>query len=214
MTIVWLKLAPALLLLFVPMGLLRGPKTRHRPVMRDWAGHWVAILTHGMHWIDLGRAVLGGWLLAEALPLPAASETLGFARHAVPLLRGVIAVAAVATQTAVCREAQCFYAPFMFVSGLLLGLYPAAAAALGVFAGLTIAAGLRAPTAYFPVLGASFFAIGYLLEGRTAAVSLALGASAAFTAWLLPVMFRRSPVLTYRAKRLTKHTHPPMPVGR
>ncbi|MCX6953462.1 MAG: hypothetical protein NTV51_15035 [Verrucomicrobia bacterium] len=202
MIIDWLELAPALLFLLVPIGLVRGPKIRHRPIVRDWGGHWAAILSLGLHWIDLGRAILGAWWLADAIPLDPAA--VGFVRYSVPAVRGAVLLVAVVLQVVVCFERQAFYAPFMFVSGMLLGFYPPLIAGFAVLLALTIAAGLRLPTTYFPLLCVSLVVIGYFFEERPALVSLAVGGGVTLLPWLLPVMFRRAPVLAYRARRLVR----------
>ncbi|MDP3178917.1 MAG: hypothetical protein Q8M76_13505, partial [Spirochaetaceae bacterium] len=122
MIIDWLKFAPALFLLLLPIGVFHGKKVRFRPIARDWADHWSKILTLGLHWIDLSRAALGGWLLVESLSLSPGAA--GIMRYSVLVTLGAVMILAVALQTFVCKERDSANAPFMFVTGLLVGVYP------------------------------------------------------------------------------------------
>jgi len=208
MIIDWSKLAPALLLLLVPIGLFHGKKVRFRPVSRDWTDHWGPILTLGLHWIDLTRAAFGGWLLVEALTLDPAVR--GFMRYSAPLLFGVILITTVGLQSIVCKERDSAHAPFMFVTGLLLGCYPLATAGFPILFALTAAAGLRIPALYFPILAVTLTGAGYAFDGRQGVVKLALGACAVILPWMISLMFSRDLVLTYRARRPSKDSASPL----
>lgn len=201
MIIDWSKFAPALFLLLLPIGLFHGKKVRFRPIARDWNEHWSQILTLGLHWIDLGRAALGGWLLFEALSLPPGSK--GMLVYYLPLTQGLVSIVAVGLQTLVCKEEESGNAPFMFVSGLLLGLYPPAVAAFPILIALTAACGTRTPLAYFPLLALSTVAVGFAFD-RKSTTRLILSFCAILLPWLYSLMFSRDLVITYRAKRTAK----------
>ncbi len=162
MLIDWFKFIAALVLLVTPIGLFHGKKVRHRALSRDWHGYWSATLTLGLHWIDFGRAVLGAWLLSDALTaVPAASSAL---RYAVPLAHGAVMALAVIIQSFVCKELDAAHAPFTFVTGLVLGAAAPLTALVPILIALTIALGTRAPVAFFPVLALTLPGIGYLFE--------------------------------------------------
>lgn len=212
MIIDWLKFAPALFLLLLPIGLFHGKKIRFRPISTDWHGQWPQILSLGLHWIDLGRAVLGSWLLLEALSL--VPGTSGFMRYSVLFTQGVVIVAGVGLQTLLCKERESALAPFMFVTGLVLGLYPPAVACFPIVLALTVAAGSRTPSAYFPTLALTLVGLGFLFDGKKALIKLGIGFCAVLLPWLLSLMFSRELVLTYRAKRPGKNSPAPLPPHR
>lgn len=212
MIIDWLKFAPALAFLLVPIGLFHGKKVRFRPITRDWADHWGQILTFGLHWIDLGRAIIGGWLLIEALTL--ATGAAGVMRYSVILIQATIVIVSVCVQTFVCKERDSAHAPFMFITGLLCGLYSPATAGFPILLALIVAAGTRIPVAYFPALALALGGLGFLFDGRKAVMKLAIGCIAALMPWLFSLMFSRTLVLTYRAKRQTSGSESPLPPPR
>jgi hypothetical protein len=199
MLIDWLRFAVALGLLLTPIAVFHGRKVRYRPIVRDWDDHWQQILTLGLQWIDAGRATLGGWLLVEALaPDPAAR---GLLRYSVLFTQGGVMSMAVLLQTFFCKEPDSAHAPFTFVSGLLLGVYPPAIAGLPLLFAITVAAGSRTPVAFFPTLSVALFGLGFLFGGKGMIVKLALGVSAVMLPWLCSMMFSRDLVISYRAKR-------------
>ena len=199
MIIDWLKFAPALFLLLLPIGLFHGKKIRFRSISRDWDGHWSSVLSLGLHWIDLGRAALGGWLLIEALKLSPGGA--GFLRYSVLGTEGAVMIIAVGLQTFVCKEEDAAHAPFAFVTGLLLGVYPPIIAGFPIILAIAIAAGLRIPVAYFPCLALFLVAIGFGFDGKKSLLILALGFSAVVLPWLFTIMFPRDLVFTYRARQ-------------
>lgn len=199
MLIDWIKFAPALCLLLLPTGAFHGKKIRFRPLTRDWVGHWSQILTLSLHWIDLARAALGGWLLVDSLTL--APGAAGIRHYSVPLALGAVMLVAVALQTFVCKAKDSAHAPFMFVTGLLLGVYPVVLVVFPLVLALTLTLGFRFPAGYFPLLALLFAGSGFLFKGKTIMLELALGCVAAVFPWLLSTMFRRELVVTYRAKR-------------
>ncbi len=212
MLIDWLKFPAALFLLLLPIGLFHGQKIRFLAISRDWEGRRSLILTLGLHWIDLGRAALGGWLLLQSLALDPGA--LGFMRYSVPLTLGAIMILAVCLQTFVCKEPDSANAPFAFVTGMLFGVFTPVTAGFPFLIALTAAAGSRVPVAYFPVLALSLAGVGYVFDGRKTVVLLACGCCATLAPWLLSIMFPRELVLSYRAKRSSKDTASPLPPHR
>jgi hypothetical protein len=212
MIIDWPRFAFALLLLLLPIGLFHGKKVRFRPIARDWEGQWSSIFTLGQHWIDLGRAALGGWLLIEALELSAGQT--GFMRYSVLGAEGAIMIAAVGLQTFVCREPDSANAPFAFVTGLLLGVYPPIVAGFPILLAATAATGSRVPAAYFPFLAILLPGIAFLFEGRKSLIMTAFGFCAVILPWLLSIMFHRDLVITYRARRRNPDTQSGLPPHR
>ena len=199
MIIDWLTFAPALCLLLLPIGLFHGKKIRFRAISSDWDGHWSSIFTLGLHWIDLGRAALGGWLLIEALRL--APGVAGFMRYSVLGTEGAVMVIAVGLQTFICKEEDSAHAPFAFVTGLVLGVYPPIVAGFSIVLAIALAAGSRVPVAYFPALGLLLAGIGFGFEGKKALLLLALGTCAFVVPWLFTIMFPRELVFSYRARQ-------------
>ena len=199
MIIDWVKFAPALLLILLPIGLFHGKKTRFRYISREWDDHWPQILTLGLHWIDLGRAIIGAWWLSESLKL--GNSAVGIERYGVPLITATVFTLGVLLQTFVCKERDSANAPFMFVTGLALGFYAPATAGFPILLALTIACGARSPVTYFPLLAVGVMGGGYVFEGKPAMLKICLTASALMLPWLLTLMFGRDLVITYRAKR-------------
>lgn len=204
MSIDWIRFAVALVLLLTPIALFHGKKVRYQPIDRDWDTHWPQILTLGLHTIDAGRAMLGGWLLVEALaPDPAAR---GLLSYAVLFTQGGVMSAAVLLQTFFCKEPDSAHAPFAFVGGLLFGVYPPAIAGLPLLLAITVAAGSRTPVAFFPTLSLALFALGFLFGGKKMIIQLVLGMCAVMLPWLCSLMFSRDLVVSYRTKKRPDHS--------
>lgn len=199
MIIDWSKLLPALLFLLLPIGLFHGKKTRFRAIERDWDQHWPQILTLGLHWIDLVRAFAGAWWLVDGLS--AAPGVRGLMSYAPALAEGGVLILSVMLQTFVCKERDSAHAPFLFVTGLVLGAFSPTAAGFAIVLAAVAATGTRTPVAYFPILALALAGLGYAFEGRKAVPLLAPGAVAVIVPWLLPLMFHRDLLVTYRARR-------------
>jgi hypothetical protein len=199
MSIDWLKFAPALVLLLVPIAVFHGPRVRYRLAGRDWDRHWPQVLTLGLHAIDLGRAALGAWLLAEALlPDPAARGLLQ--REAVLLTDATVLTLAAVLQTVVCKEPDSFHAPFAFVTGLALGFFPPAVAGFAVVFALVITAGVRVPDIFFLLLALSLYGAGFLFGGRAMLIKVTVAAVPIFLPWLCSVLFSRPLVVSYQSR--------------
>jgi hypothetical protein len=206
MIIYWSKFAPALFLLLLPIGLFHTKKVRLRPVARDWNDHWAQILTLGLHWIDLGRAALGGWLLVEALA--ASPGVAGVMRYSVVFTQGIVVLVGIGLQCLVCKEEDGTHAPFTYVTGLLFGLFTPVVAAFPLLLALTITLGMRTPSLYFPLLAVLVAGAGFAFEPKKPMVKLALVCCAVTLPWLIALLFRRDLMISYRAKRTTKETEP------
>ena len=212
MIIDWLTFAPALCLLLVPIGLFHGKKIRFCDISRDWEGHRSAILALSLHWIDLTRAALGGWLLIHALTH--AHGVAGFMRYSILGIEGAVMVLAVGLQTFVCKEEDSAHAPFAFVTGLVLGVYPPIVAGFSIALAIALAAGSRVPVAYFPALGVLLAGIGFGFEGKKALILLGLGTCALILPWLFTIMFPRDLVFSYRARRRSLDAEKALPPHR
>jgi hypothetical protein len=201
MVINWFKLIAALALILTPMGIFHGTKVRLRAVARDWTGYWGQTFTLGLHWIDLGRAALGGLILLEAIILqPGASSVY---RYGVPLLHATVAGLGVLLQTFVCKERDHAHAPLAFVTGLAFGLFSPVVAGFSILLALIASSGIRAPLVYFPILGLALPGLAFLFDGRkTLLPSAAIGAVVVLP-WLLTLMFPRDLVISYRARRVS-----------
>ena len=206
MLIDWIEFGPALVLLLTPIALFAGERVSYREISRDWSQHWSRALSHGHHAIDLLRAVLGAWLLTEALARTPGVR--GLAGQLVPLTQAGVLVSSVLIQTVVCRKLDSAHAPFAFVVGLLFGFLPPLIAVFGVVIALVIAVGVRAPAAFFPVLALSVSAAGLFFTGRKFQIVLVIAAGAVLLPWLYSLLFRRELVVPYRSR----HTKPAVPL--
>jgi hypothetical protein len=206
MTIDWLKLIAALALLLTPVAWFHGRGVHHRDLSRDWDGYWRATLTLWTHAFDLVRAILGAWLLVEALNrAPGAQGLLKYGHWAG---RGIVLCAATILQTVICRERDAMNAPFAFVIGLVVSLMPPLVAALGLVLGGMVAFGTHMRTLFFPVLAVSSAGLGALFLGKKLPLDLAGIGAAALLPWLLPVLFHRHAVCAYRARKRGKDLDP------
>jgi hypothetical protein len=194
----WLPFAGALALLLTPIGWFHGRKIHFRPISRDWDRHWAQTLSLGLHAIDLGRAALGTWWLAEAVH--GVTGARGLASYAVLLTLGSIRVLAVFLQTVVCKEPDSANAPFAFVAGLMLGGTSPLIGVLALVLAITVAMGARAPAAFFPVVGLARLGLGFWFGGKGLLVTLVFGACAAMLPWLWSLLFSRELVVAYRAR--------------
>jgi hypothetical protein len=209
MTIDWLKFLPAVALLLTPGEIFYGDKLRHRNIEHDLDTYGKRALAHGQHAIDFACAALGTWLLIDSLlPTPGAT---GIAKYAVLLTQGAIRIGGVLVQMFVCRERDSLNAPFAFVAGTLLTATAAGAAApnynalaVGVLAvGLaaTVALGSRILTLFFPVAAVIYGAISFWFLGKAGLINASVGVFAAGAPWLVPMLFKRAVVVSYRSRR-------------
>jgi hypothetical protein len=206
MTIDWLKLFAALALLLPPVGWFHGRGVHHRDLSRDWDGYWKATLKLWTHAFDLVRALLGAWLLLEALNRAPGAQ--GFIKYGHWAVRGIILCVAVTLQTVICRERDAMNAPFAFVIGLVVSLLPPLVAAVGLILGGMVAFGTHMRTAFFPVLVISSAGLGALFLGKKLPLDLAAVGTAALLPWLLPVLFHRHAVCAYRARKRSNDLEP------
>lgn len=116
MLIDWLRLVPALVFLLTPIAVFHDKHVRYRALMRDWEGYWRRTLSLGLHTIDLLRALLGVWLLTEAVRR--VPEAQGLMRFGAYFVHGAVLCVATVVQAVVCKEPEAAHAPFAFVVGL------------------------------------------------------------------------------------------------
>jgi hypothetical protein len=207
MFIDWSRFGPALFVLLLPAGLFYGKSVVYRPVAREWRGMWGRILLVGMHWIDFGRAILGSWLLLTALTSdPTARDLMAYSAQ---VTRGAVLIVAVAFQAIVCREHDSANAPFAFVCGLLIGLFPPAVTGLTIVLALTAAAGLQTASAFFPVAAVTLAFLDVLLEGKKGVIRAAFCACAIIIPWLYSLLSSRDLVIAHRSSKAKEAPLPP-----
>lgn len=206
MLIDWPLFLAALALLLVPAAVFHHRQVRFRHLDRDWHGYLPRALSLGTHYIDAGRAALGGILLLDALSVPAGaagSTTISvFAVQAAVLGLGTI------LQTFVCRESGTAHAPLAYVSGLALGFLPLVPAAFSVVFAVAVAAGTRQVVGYFPVLAVALVLSVVGFYGKRYQYQLIAGASAVALPWLLTLLFPRPLVATHVARRVAAPPDP------
>ncbi|MBM3844182.1 MAG: hypothetical protein FJ397_13140 [Verrucomicrobia bacterium] len=205
MSVNWLILLPAVVLLWTPIALLQGKKARHRVVDIGWHGYWPRTLFFGLHWLDLVRAGVGSGLLYAATAVDLISA--GFNAHPPLLLRaGVLLVGALLQCRS--REPKTIHAPFAYLAGLALGgLYPTVAV-FSLALTLVLAIGPGLPSAFFPLLALIGAGLGFLLESRTGLFDAATLAPAVVAPWLLTLLLGKPFSSTYRARSRIEITSP------
>jgi hypothetical protein len=110
---------------------------------------------------------------------------------------------AITLQTLVSREPGSAHAPLAFVAGLVAGFLPPSIAAFSLLLGTVIAAGLRSPAGFFPLLAVSVVAVGLLFSRTKLLPSLVGLACVVALPWMLTLLFPRYLVLSYVARRTT-----------
>ena len=216
MQIDWLKLAPALLLLLVPIGLFHGRHVRFRTVPANFEGYWSRTFALGLHTVDLCRAILGAWLLVQALaPAAEVQDTTAFALSPpqVLVLATQVGVIFVATllQTFVCKEIDAANPPIAFVIGIIFGFFPPLIAAFAVFVGVMAGLGLRSVAAFFPVLALALLGSGALFDSRKLIYGAVAVAAVMITPWLFTLLFPRHFVIAYAPKKTAGASSEPPP---
>ena len=206
MTVNWLLLLPAVVLLWTPIALLQGKRARHRVVDIGWHGYWPRTFLFGLHWFDLVRAVLGAGLLTAATTVDLVKA--GIDAHPPLLLRtGVLLLGALLQ----CRghlESKTIHAPFAYIAGLTLGtLYPTVAV-FSLALTLVLAVGPGLPGAFFPLLTLIGAGLGYLLESMTGLFDAATLAPAVVAPWLLTFLLGKPFSSTYRSRARIEITSP------
>jgi hypothetical protein len=198
MLIDWSRFLPAVLVLWFPIALLHGRRVRYRTLTHDWSGYWTRTFSLGLHAVDFGRAMLGAWWLAESLSAVAAAR--GFSRHLPLVIIAAVLGIAVTLQTLVCKQPDSSHAPFAFAGGMVAGFLPPAISAFSLLLAIVIAAGVRSPIAFFPMLSFAILAVGLLLTRTRLLPSVATAAGVVFLPWLLTLLFPRELVVSHLAK--------------
>jgi len=207
MLIEWPKLVAALVLLLVPVALFHGKQVVYRDVSRDWDGYWRRTFGLGLHVVDFVRAMLGAWLLAEAVTSAPAAE--GAMKYSFFATQSAVFALALMLQTLVCKEEDAAHAPFAFVSGLVLGFLPPLVAGFALLLAVVITFGTKLASGYFPILAASVSGIGFLFTGKKNLYALLAVTFAAGLPWLLTLLFPRHFVSSLRAKPKISAPEPP-----
>lgn len=198
MLVYWIIFVPALALLLVPITLFHGPKVRYRGITHDWRNIWPRALDLGLHTIDFGRAILGAWLLEEALSK--APEVTGAMRHAVMATQAVVLVTAVIIQTSFRAKQDTVHAPFAFVAGVILGFYPPAVAAYALLLAVVTTLGTKTLSVFFPILGLALAVVGTVFAKKFS-LNLTIGMAVAMLPWFWSLLFHRELVSSFRARR-------------
>ncbi len=199
MLIDWVKLLPALLLLLTPIAVFHGKRVRYRAVDQSWGDYWGRAAKLELHSIDLLRAAIGAWLLAEAFTL--APGTAGILRYGPLAAQFAVLCLATALQTMVCKEPDAAHAPFTFAVGLAAGYLPPLTFAFALVIAYVAAFGARVASIFLPVFAAAIVGLGILLNGKKLIyVLITLGCAIALP-WLLCLLFPRSMVVSYRNQR-------------
>lgn len=200
MRIDWFQFSAALLLLLTPIGLFHGRRVRFRPLQRQWGDeHWGQVFRFGLHAIDLLRAVLGTWLLLEAVTR--VPEARGILRHGVLLSHAAVLWLGVLLQAMVCKEPDSIHAPFTFVTGIVAVYFYPAIAGFALVLAVMVPMATRIAASFFPSLALLLVAIGYLLSGQAKILELAIAGMAAFLPFLLSLLLNRQFVIAYRPRR-------------
>lgn len=200
MTIDWIRIAGALLLLLPPIALFHGKKIRYRNVDKDWDQHWRQALTLGTHVIDFARAIAGGWMLMIALgnadqnPVPAT--------HGVSLIILLATIfLACALQTIIPKRQDMMHAPLFYVAGLGFGCFHVLHVSIALLLAIALTFGIRKPSLLFLVYAVSLTAILTLFFGSGYMKFAAIVSAGIVLPWVLSMMFQREFVVSYRARR-------------
>jgi hypothetical protein len=208
MSIDWFKLIAAILVLLPPIALFHGRKVRYRSVPSGFESYWSRTFALGLHTVDLCRALLGAWLLVEALSFD--PEVPGSARMMVASIQAVVLLVAMLLQTFVCKEIDAANPPFAFAIGLVLGFLPPLVAGFALFVAIMAGFGLRSVGAFFPLLAMSVAGAGVLFsQFKVSLPSLAALAGATMSPWLFTLLFPRHFVIAYAAKKTETHIESP-----
>ncbi len=207
MLIDWPKLLAALVLLLVPVALFHGKRVVYRDVSRDWVGFWPRTFGLDLHYADLFRAVLGAWLISEALTR--APEVAGAMKYSSYAAQTAVFALALTLQTMICKEEDSAHAPFAFVSGLALGFVPPFIAGPALLLAILITFGTKVASIYFPVLAAAVSALGFPFTGKKHIFALLIVTITAGLPWLLTLLFPRHFVASLRAKPKIGEPEPP-----
>ncbi len=199
MSIDWLKLIGALVLLLTPAAVFHGHRVHHRDLTRDWDGYWGRTLRLWTHGFDLIRAFAGAWLLMQAIAR--APEAQGLMKYAPLALRGIILCAATILQTMISKERDAMNAPVAFAIGLTVSLLPPHAALPGLIVAFLFAYGTHLRAAFFPVLAIASAGLAALFLRGTISLDVVGLAAALILPGLLPVLFSSHLVCPYLTRK-------------
>lgn len=206
MLIDWPRFLFALALLLIPIGLFHSERVRYRALIRDWDGHWRRSLTLGLHSVDLARAVLGGWLLLQAVSQ--APEFKGV-NHLVLVVQASVMLVAMTLQASICRERGVLHAPFAFAAGLVFGFLPLLVGAFALPLAVALSLMAVARGGFFAIFALAVCVVGFFFAGRAQLPALVAVSSAVAFPWLIGLLFRRHFVSTYRGRPRDAPSAPP-----
>lgn len=199
MHIDWVKFLPALLLLLTPISLFQGKRVRFRGLDQSWDDYWKRAAALGLHSIDVLRAAIGAWWLAESFK--AAPGAAGLLRYAPLAAQFGLLCLATTVQTMVCKERDSANAPFAFAAGLVIGYLPPLTSTFALIIAFVVAFGARMAPIFFPFLSAAIVGLGLLLNGKKFLYTLISVACAIALPWLLCLLFPRTLVVAYWQRR-------------
>lgn len=206
MTVNWLLLLPAVVLLWTPIALLQGKWARHRVVDLGWHGYWPRTLFFGLHWFDLVRATVGAGLLTAGTAVELTPT--GIASLPPLLLRAGVLLGGALLQCHGQREQKSIHAPFAYIAGLTLGSLFPTVAVFSLALTLVLAIGPGLPGAFFSLLPLIGAGLGYLLESMTGLFAAVALAPAVVAPWLLTFLLRKPFSSTYRSRGRVAITSP------
>jgi hypothetical protein len=208
MLIDWLKLVPAILLLVTPIALFHGSKVRFRSLPSGFDSYWSRTFALGLHTVDFLRAILGAWLLVEAVALLPEAE--GAVRFVPPAIQGGTLLVAMLLQTFVCKETDAANPPYAFALGVVAGFLPPLVAGFALFVAVMAALGVRSVGGFFPLLAIAVVAACQLFsQYKIDLLSQLALAGACMTPWLFTLLFPRHFVMAYAAKKTTARPQSP-----
>jgi hypothetical protein len=162
MSIEWLALAVALVVLFPPLPMsasLRRYVFRSRrnatATVKSLAGQW-------QNWIDFARAAAGTYILIH-YAVTANPEIPGASNKALAM-QGSILAAAVLVQGVRVGDDFRIVAPIFYLCGYTLALSGYEAGGFAIFAGFLFAIGAKKPTFELPLMAIALGAVGYVLD--------------------------------------------------
>lgn len=203
MTIHWQFALPGLVLLFCPLPLFNGKKTKYRELSREWHSVLPQIFSLGWHWADFVRAWAGTWLLKLALEI--LPDTMG----ASPMIAlGTVLFVALTLTTLICREEGAVNAPFTFLAGMVLGVFPPLVAVFALVSAALTGIGSSFLSSFFVLLPVAIGVLGYYFVPNL--VLVGVGATLSFLPLLLSMMFRRDMVIAHVARKSSPDDHSPL----
>jgi hypothetical protein len=159
MTIDWIALLPAILLLWFPTPIGRRIRWQLHDVRHWFPSNFANTMSTWINWVDLLRALVGAWVVMHTAVRP------GPQGNGAVVLQGSVLGIGVLMQTVRYWKGVVFVSPLFFLSGVTLALPGWEMQAFAVFVGWLF--GFAAKNAHYvlPAMMAGLGAGGYLLNG-------------------------------------------------